>query len=100
MGIDLKCNNPEKSIASASPMVGEASTGLRKVCERGSCKEDHSGTHIECFEGCREMRMQDAMGRKRPTNRRARQIDVYLFKRRCECEMGLSSWHPNRISGS
>ena len=45
------------------------------------------------------MRMQDAVGGKRPTNRRARETDVCLLKRRYECAIGLSSWHPNRITG-
>ena len=51
MGIISKYNKSEKSIVSASPMVGKASTPLRTICERGSCKGDHSGTYIDALRG-------------------------------------------------
>ena len=43
MGSFLKCKISEKSIVSALPMVGKASTALRTLYERGSCKEDPFG---------------------------------------------------------
>ena len=41
------------------------------------------------------MQMQDAGGGESPTNGHARKIDVCLFKRHDEFEIGLSYWHPN-----
>ena len=47
MGFILEYKISERSMISAGPMVGKASTGLRRLYERGSCKEDPSDTCIE-----------------------------------------------------